>query len=104
MSPCFFFREPFAALQGKKLSLAAAGDRTPRHMRRFAARVSPQGDGWLDRLYFLFVPKRRFVINMVNSVPLLDGGTLVWWKLPNGSSTEWTAIFVHGGAGWRRIK
>lgn len=37
------------------------------------ARVSPRGDDWLARLYFLLVFKRRFVINMDNSVPLPDG-------------------------------
>ena len=103
-SALLFFREPVSALRGKKITLAAAGDRTPRHMRWFAERVSPQGDGWLDRLYFLFVPKRRFVIDMDNSVPLPDGGTLVWWKLPNRNSTEWTTLFVDGGEGWRRIR
>lgn len=84
--------------------MAALGDRTPNHKRRFGLRISAGVDGWLDKLYFLFVPTRRLLVTSDNSVALPDGGSMAWGKLPNWNSKEWLALFVDDGESRHRIK
>ena len=98
------FKEPREAILGKKLVLSAVGDKLAKHKRELALRMSPEGDGWLDWFYALFLPDRHMMITEDNSAALPDGSSAAWGKLPAWNSREYLALFVHDGKARQRIK